>query len=195
MRNDDMSETWKNEQIQKNMRKRLRICIFLNAMQKNNNFNTVQYVQKKYEKFVRFVHTYSVSHGIIITVKTPQYIIQFLLYPIVKIPSPKKTAFEAVFFILFSLIQNNQKRVILFVRFVHTFAGVHAIIITVKTPQYIIQFLLYPIVKIPSPKRQRSKLSFLLSEIIQKFYSERYFPMMNRVYNSWKQEGRHEKNK
>ena len=37
--------------------------------------------------------------------------------------------------------------------------------------------------------------SFLLSEIIQKFYSERYFPMMNRVYNSWKQEGRHEKNK
>ena len=47
MRNDDMSETWKNEQIQKNMRKRLRICIFLNAMQKNNNFNTVQYVQKK----------------------------------------------------------------------------------------------------------------------------------------------------
>jgi len=44
----------------------------------------------------------------------------------------------ACFFILFSLIQNNQKRVILFVRFVHTFAGVHAIIITVKTPQYII---------------------------------------------------------
>jgi hypothetical protein len=78
---------------------------------------------------------------------------------------------------------------------VHTFAGVHGIIITVKTPQYIIWFLLYPIVKIPSPKRQRSKLSFLLSEIIQKFYSERYFPMMNRVYNSWKQEGRHEKNK
>ena len=100
MRNDDMSETWKNEQIQKNMRKRLRICIFLNAMQKNNNFNTVQYVQKKYEKFVRFVHTYSVSHDIIITVKTPQYIIQFLLYPIVKIPSPKKTAIVAVFFTL-----------------------------------------------------------------------------------------------
>nr|DAI18119.1 MAG TPA: hypothetical protein [Caudoviricetes sp.] len=66
-----------------------------------------------------------------------------MLYPIVKIPSPKKTAFEAVFFILFSLIQNNQKRVILFVRFVHTFAGVHAIIITVKTPQYIIYSFCY----------------------------------------------------
>ena len=145
---------------------------------------------------MQFVNTYRYNRDIIITVKTPQYIIQFLLYPIVKIPSPKKTAFEAVFFILFSLIQNNQKRVILFVRFVHTFAGVHAIIITVKTPPiHYIQFLLYPIVKIHSPKRQRSKLSFLLSEIIQKFYSERYFPMMNRVYNSWKQEGRHEKNK
>ena len=107
MRNDDMSETWKNEQIQKNVRKRLRSCIFLNAMQKNNNFNTVQYVQKKYEKFVRFVHTYSVSHAIIITVKTPQYIIQFLLYPIVKIPSPKKAAFVAVFFILCAATSPN----------------------------------------------------------------------------------------
>ena len=105
MRNDDMSETWKNEQIQKNVRKRLRSCIFLNAMQKNNNFNTVQYVQKKYEKFVRFVHTYSVSHAIIITVKTPQYIIQFLLYPIVKIPSPKKTAIEAVFLLCINLLK------------------------------------------------------------------------------------------
>ena len=39
------------------------------------------------------------------------------------------------------------------VNFVHTLNGVHAIIINVKTPQYIIWFLLHPIVKIPSPKK------------------------------------------
>ena len=52
-------------------------------------------------KFVNFVHTSSVLHAIIINVKTPQYIIWFLLHPIVKIPSPKKTADrKAVFFIV-----------------------------------------------------------------------------------------------
>ena len=49
------------------------------------------------------------------------------------------------------------------VNFVHTLNGVHAIIINVKTPQYIIWFLLHPIVKIPSPKKAvPSVLSFLL---------------------------------
>ena len=37
-----------------------------------------------------FVHTYSGNDGAIILVKTPQYIIEFLLHPIVKIPSPKR---------------------------------------------------------------------------------------------------------
>lgn len=37
-----------------------------------------------------FVHTYDGNHGTIIPVKTPQYIIEFLLHPIVKIPSPKR---------------------------------------------------------------------------------------------------------
>ena len=44
------------------------------------------------QDFVNFVHTSSVVHAIIINVKTPQYIIWFLLHPIVKIPSPKKAA-------------------------------------------------------------------------------------------------------
>ena len=100
-----MSKNRKNDQIQKNMRKRLRSCIFLNVLSKNSDFATVQYVQKKCEKIVRFVHTYFVSHAIIITVKTPQYIIQFLLYPIVKIPSPKKTAIEAVFLLCINLLK------------------------------------------------------------------------------------------
>jgi len=70
-----MPKTWENDQIQKKLRKRLRSCIFLNVLSKNSDFATVQYVQKKYEKIVRFVHTYLPVHGIIITVKTPQYII------------------------------------------------------------------------------------------------------------------------
>ena len=37
-----------------------------------------------------FVHTYGGNDGTIITVKPPQYIIEFLLHPIVKIPSPKR---------------------------------------------------------------------------------------------------------
>ena len=47
--------------------------------------------QKQMEKIVNFVHTSNGVHAIIINVKTPQYIIWFLLHPIVKIPSPKKT--------------------------------------------------------------------------------------------------------
>ena len=75
MRNDDMSETWKNEQIQKKCEKTIARLYIFECYVEKQQFNTVQYVQKKYEKFVRFVHTYSVSHDIIITVKTPQYII------------------------------------------------------------------------------------------------------------------------
>lgn len=37
-----------------------------------------------------FVHTYGGNNGTIIFVKTPQYIIEFLLHHIVKIPSPKR---------------------------------------------------------------------------------------------------------
>ena len=55
--------------------------------------------QKQMAKFVNFVHTLSVLHAIIINVKTPQYIIWFLLHPIVKIPSPKKAVtLRPVFF-------------------------------------------------------------------------------------------------
>lgn len=51
-------------------------------------------------KIVNFVHTSSVLHAIIINVKTPQYIIWFLLHPIVKIPSPKKAATSVLSFLL-----------------------------------------------------------------------------------------------
>ena len=51
-------------------------------------------------KIVNFVHTSNVVHAIIINVKTPQYIIWFLLHPIVKIPSPKKTATSVLSFLL-----------------------------------------------------------------------------------------------
>ena len=55
--------------------------------------------QKQMVDFVNFVHTSSVVHAIIINVKTPQYIIWFLLHPIVKIPSPKKAVtLRPVFF-------------------------------------------------------------------------------------------------
>ena len=47
-----------------------------------------------------FVHTLGMIHAIIITVKTPQYIIWFLLHPIVKIPSPKKTVTKVLSFLL-----------------------------------------------------------------------------------------------
>ena len=51
------------------------------------------------------------------------------------------------------IVQKRQKRLKNFFEFMHTYADEDAIIITVKTPQYIIEFLLHPIVKIPSPKR------------------------------------------
>ena len=70
---------------------------------------------------------------------------------------------------------NAQNQELIFVNFVHTSSADHAIIINVKTPQYIIWFLLHPIVKIPSPKKAVTKvLSFLLyidKEIIMKEYS------------------------
>ena len=46
--------------------------------------------QKNMRKKIEFMHTYVTGDDIIITVKTPQYIIEFLLHPIVKIPSPKR---------------------------------------------------------------------------------------------------------
>ena len=49
---------------------------------------------------MNFVHTSLVNHGIILLVK-PQYIIWFLLHPIVKIPSPKKTATYVLSFLLY----------------------------------------------------------------------------------------------
>ena len=65
--------------------------------------------QKLLVKIVNFVHTYLAGRAIIIPVKTPQYIIYFLLYPIVKIPSPKKAAFEAVFFTVYLYSWRNLK--------------------------------------------------------------------------------------
>ena len=51
---------------------------------------------------MKFVHTKVRNGGIIILVKTPQYIIYFFYYPHSKIPSPKKTADrKAVFFLFF----------------------------------------------------------------------------------------------
>ena len=50
---------------------------------------------------MKFVHTKVRNGGIIILVKTPQYIIYFFYYPHSKIPSPKKTADrKAVFFFI-----------------------------------------------------------------------------------------------
>mgnify|MGYP007123748413 CR=1 FL=1 len=53
----------------------------------------VKYAQKKSTKFVKIVNTSLCVHDTIINVKTPQYIIYFLLHPIIsEIPSPKRTA-------------------------------------------------------------------------------------------------------
>ena len=57
---------------------------------------------------MKFVHTFPWEGAIIILVKTPQYIIYFLLYPIVKIPSPKKTA-RAVFFSCVSWLRSVEQ--------------------------------------------------------------------------------------
>lgn len=48
-----------------------------------------------------FVHTSTVLDDIIIDVN-PQYIILFLLYPIVKIPSPKKTTIVGCLFYFYA---------------------------------------------------------------------------------------------
>ena len=54
----------------------------------------VKYAQKNLKNLVMFGHTYYWLNVIIINVKTPQYIIYFLLHPIIsEIPSPKRTAF------------------------------------------------------------------------------------------------------
>ena len=64
--------------------------------------------QKEKTFFVNFVNTSSAVHAIIINVKTPQYIIWFLLHPIVKIPSPKKgSGFGPVFFTLSGELQRS----------------------------------------------------------------------------------------
>ncbi len=52
-----------------------------------------------------FVYTYSVGSAIIIHVKPPIHYISFLLYPIVKTPSPKKDSGKAVFF--FALVKGQ----------------------------------------------------------------------------------------
>ena len=57
----------------------------------------MQNAQKLLIKIIMFVHTYLGERAIIILVKPPNTL-YFLLYPIVKIPSPKKAAFVAVFF-------------------------------------------------------------------------------------------------
>ncbi len=58
------------------------------------------FAQNDFANFSNFVHTYRQHRGIIIFVKTPQYIIYFY-YPHSKIPSPKKTADrKAVFFFM-----------------------------------------------------------------------------------------------
>ena len=64
----------------------------------------MQNAQKLFGKKFKFVHTYFEGHAIIILVKPPNTL-YFLLYPIVKIPSPKKAAIVAVFFLSFLLIQ------------------------------------------------------------------------------------------
>ena len=72
---------------------------------------------------------------------------------------------------------NAQKQMVDFVNFVHTSSVVHAIIINVKTPQYIIWFLLHPIVKIPSPKKAVTKVLSFLLYIFKEFQYERIFSL------------------
>ncbi len=58
----------------------------------NGGETVVKYAQKKSTKFVKIVNTSLCVHDTIINVKTPQYIIYFLLHPIIsEIPSPKRT--------------------------------------------------------------------------------------------------------
>lgn len=68
--------------------------------------STIQNLQKQVQHFVMFVHTYGGNDGTIIFVKTPQYIIEFLLHPIVKIPSPKRQ-FNYCLFCFISLFREK----------------------------------------------------------------------------------------
>ena len=68
----------------------------------------VKYAQKKSTKFVKIVNTSLCVHDTIINVKTPQYIIYFLLHPIIsEIPSPKRTVPQTVLFICTSNDENG----------------------------------------------------------------------------------------
>lgn len=49
-------------------------CVYLPSFCKDTEY-IVENVQKHVDKIVKFVHTYWDKHDIIITVKTPQYII------------------------------------------------------------------------------------------------------------------------
>lgn len=73
-----------------------RLCIF--EVREN-----IQNAQKNMTNFINFVHTLGCAHDIIINVETPQYIIYFLLHPIIsEIPSPKRTVLpKAVLFTLY----------------------------------------------------------------------------------------------
>ena len=51
---------------------------FLGNISSNTIF--VQIAQKKFKSFVNFVNTFGIHHGIIILVKTPQYIIYSFCY-------------------------------------------------------------------------------------------------------------------
>ena len=63
----------------------------------------VKYAQKKSTKFVKIVNTSLCVHDTIINVKTPQYIIYFLLHPIIsEIPSPKRTVPPRLSFLLYN---------------------------------------------------------------------------------------------
>ena len=73
--------------------------------------------------------------------------------------------------------KNAQKQMVKIVSFVHTSSVLHAIIINVKTPQYIIWFLLHPIVKIPSPKKAVTKVLSFLLYIFKEFQYERIFSL------------------
>ena len=57
--------------------------------------------QKLSKNFVKFVHTFSIKDAIIIHVKPPNTLYIVFTNPIVKIPSPKKAAFESDCLFLF----------------------------------------------------------------------------------------------
>ena len=67
--------------------------------------------QKLFVKIVKFVHTFRHDHDIIILVKTPQYIIYFLLYPIVKYLLLKRQWIDRLSF--FCVFSNGVKQYII----------------------------------------------------------------------------------